>query len=40
MVNHIAPHSGNEYNPLPAPQENMDKFNDTISDVNRKHYAG
>ncbi|ODM97123.1 Arylsulfatase B [Orchesella cincta] len=39
MVTHTAPHSGNEYNPLQAPQENIDKFQDSIEDENRRVYA-
>lgn len=40
MISHTAPHSGNEYNPLQAPQENVEKFRETIQDENRRVYAG
>lgn len=40
MVAHAAPHTGAWYNPLQAPQENIDKFNETIEDENRRVFAG
>jgi len=40
MINHIAPHAGNEYTPLQAPEENVNKFSDTIDDPLRRIYAG
>ncbi|XP_076641495.1 arylsulfatase B [Halictus rubicundus] len=36
---HAAVHSGNPYNPLPAPDHKVAKFND-ISDYNRRRFAG
>ncbi|CAL8131486.1 unnamed protein product [Orchesella dallaii] len=39
MVSHTAPHTGSDYNPLQAPQENIDKFQDSIEDENRRVYA-
>ncbi|CAG7732843.1 unnamed protein product [Allacma fusca] len=40
MVNHIAPHSSNRYVPLQAPEENVKKFEESIADESRRHYAG
>ncbi|ODM87123.1 Arylsulfatase B [Orchesella cincta] len=40
MINHIAPHSANSYDPLQAPRENVNKFRSTIKDENRRKYAG
>jgi hypothetical protein len=40
MVNHIAPHSSNPYVPLQAPEENVQKFEESIPDSSRRHYAG
>lgn len=39
MLNHLAPHSGNEDNPVQAPKEIVDKFRH-IKDLNRRTYAG
>jgi len=36
---HAAVHSGNPYNPLPAPDEEVAKFNN-IFDYNRRRFAG
>lgn len=36
---HAAVHSGNPYNPLPAPDEVVEKFS-TITDYNRRRFAG
>ena len=36
---HAAVHSGNPYNPLPAPNEEVAKFNN-IFDYNRRCFAG
>lgn len=36
---HAAVHSGNPYNPLPAPDEVVAKFS-TITDYNRRRFAG
>jgi hypothetical protein len=36
---HAAVHSGNPYNPLPAPDEVVAKFN-IITDYNRRRFAG
>lgn len=38
-VAHAAVHSGNPYNPLPAPDSTTSKFTH-INDFNRKKYAG
>lgn len=35
---HLAPHAGNEYDPLQAPQETIDRFKH-ISDFKRRTYA-
>ncbi|CAL8143458.1 unnamed protein product [Orchesella dallaii] len=40
MITHIAPHSANDYDPLQAPKENVNKFESTIKDENRRIYAG
>lgn len=40
MLNHMAPHSANFYDPLQAPEENIQKFSETIEDENRRIYAG
>lgn len=40
MINHIAPHSSNSYDPLQAPKENVNKFKGIIKDENRQKYAG
>lgn len=39
MLNHMAPHSANFYDPLQAPKANIDKFNGKIEDENRQVYA-
>lgn len=39
MLNHLAPHTGNEYNPLQAPEDEIEKFK-FIKDPKRKIYAG
>ena len=36
---HVAPHSGNPYNPLPAHDQDVAKF-DIIPEYNRRRYAG
>lgn len=36
---HTAVHSGNPYNPLPAPDDEVAKF-DTILDYKRRRFAG
>lgn len=38
-VAHAAVHSGNKYNPLPAPDKTVDKL-DHIQNYNRRRYAG
>ncbi|XP_055856437.1 arylsulfatase B [Episyrphus balteatus] len=38
LVNHLAPHTGNEDEPLQAPKEEIEKFN-YIEDENRRIYA-
>lgn len=38
-VSHVAVHSGNGYNPLPAPDEIVAKF-DNITNYNRRRFAG
>uniref|UniRef100_A0A8D8FBE7 Arylsulfatase I n=2 Tax=Culex pipiens TaxID=7175 RepID=A0A8D8FBE7_CULPI len=38
MVNHLAPHTGNDNDPLQAPEERIKKF-EHISDENRRVYA-
>lgn len=38
-IAHGAVHSGNPYNPLPAPDKKVDTFRD-IEDFNRKKFAG
>ncbi|CRK98409.1 CLUMA_CG011767, isoform A [Clunio marinus] len=38
MLNHLAPHTGNEYDLMQAPQEEIDKFNH-IEDENRRILA-
>lgn len=39
MINHLAPHAGNEDNPFQAPEEEIMKFN-YIKDVKRRTLAG
>jgi arylsulfatase B len=39
MINHLAPHAGNEDTPMQAPQEEIDKFS-YISNVKRRTCAG
>lgn len=39
MLNHLAPHTGNGYDLLQAPQEVIDKFS-YITDINRRKLAG
>lgn len=38
-IAHTAVHSGNPYNPLPAPEQYVAKF-DFIPDHNRRRFAG
>ena len=38
MITHLAPHAGNFYDPMQAPQEEIDKF-EYIRDKNRRIYA-
>lgn len=38
-IAHAAVHSGNPYNPLPAPQNKINSFAG-ITDINRRQYAG
>jgi arylsulfatase B len=39
VLNHLAPHTGNDYDPFQAPEEEIEKFNH-ISDPNRRVLAG
>lgn len=39
MLNHLAPHAGNEDNPFQAPEEEIQKFG-YIKDVKRRTLAG
>lgn len=39
MVNHLAPHAANEYDPLQAPEEVVQRFKN-ISNSERRIYAG
>ena len=39
VINHLAPHSGNEDNPMQAPQDEIDKFQN-IPDLKRRTLAG
>lgn len=38
LVNHLAPHTGNEYAPMQAPEEEIEKFS-YIKDLKRRKYA-
>lgn len=38
FMSHLAPHAGNEYEPLQAPAKDINKFS-YISDVSRRTYA-
>lgn len=38
MLTHLAPHTANSYDPMQAPQEEINKFN-YIQDENRRIYA-
>lgn len=38
-IAHVAVHSGNPYNPLPAPDDLVDHFKN-ISDYKRRRFAG
>lgn len=38
MVNHLAPHTGNEYDPMQAPEDEIQKFA-YIKDLKRRTYA-
>ena len=40
MVNHVAPHSSTAAVPQQAPEENVEKFEDSIQDEARRRYAG
>lgn len=39
MLNHLAPHTGNEDNPMEAPEEEIEKFSH-IEDIDRRKLAG
>lgn len=39
MLNHLAPHAGNEDNPFQAPEEEIQKFS-YIKDIKRRTLAG
>lgn len=39
MLNHVAPHTGNDYDPMQAPKEEEDKFK-YIANANRSALAG